>query len=225
MARRRQRADAGRVRATRRREGALRSAPAERLEAEMAAYIKWDAEDISTDPLIKAAIAHLWLVTIHPFDDGNGRIARAAADRALARSESSRQRFYSMSSQIRLERKAYYDILELTQKDSLDITAWLDWFLGCLDRAIIGAENGLAVVLNKERFWKTHAGPSLNERQRAILNRLLDGFEGKLTTQKWAKLGKCAHDTALRDIQSLIERGILKQDAGGGRSTSYSLKA
>ncbi|MDO8756872.1 MAG: Fic family protein [Elusimicrobiota bacterium] len=197
--------------------------PAEQLEAEMQKFLDWENGASDLDPLLKAAIAHLWFVTIHPFDDGNGRIARAIADRGLARSENSRQRFYSMSAQIRLERKAYYAVLELTQKDSLDITPWLEWFLGCLDRAFAGTENGLAAVLGKDRFWKAHAGIALNERQRVILNRLLDGFEGKLTTKKWAKLGKCAHDSALRDIQDLIDRGVLVQDAGG-RSTSYSFK-
>lgn len=198
--------------------------PAGRLDAEMTTFLEWENGGGSIDPVLKAAIAHLWFVTIHPFDDGNGRIARAIADRALARSENSSQRFYSMSAQIRLERKAYYDALELTQKDSLDITPWLSWFLGCLDRAFTGAENQLARVLEKERFWKARAGISLNERQLMIVNRLLDGFEGKLTTQKWAKLAKCSHDSALRDIQDLIERGILVKDEAGGRSTSYSLK-
>lgn len=199
--------------------------PAERLEAEMTKFLAWENAQDATDPVLKAAIAHLWFVTIHPFDDGNGRIARAIADRALARSENSGQRFYSMSAQIRLERGAYYDVLELTQRDTLDITPWLSWFLGCLDRAFAGAENALATVLAKERFWKNHASLSLNERQRTMLNRLLDGFEGKLTTQKWSKLAKCSHDSALRDIQDLIERGVLAQDGAGGRSTSYSLKS
>ncbi|OGR95620.1 MAG: cell filamentation protein Fic [Elusimicrobia bacterium RBG_16_66_12] len=198
--------------------------PAERLDAEMKAFLDWENGQDSLDPVLKAAIAHLWFVTLHPFDDGNGRIARALADRALARSENSGQRFYSMSAQIRLERKAYYDVLELTQKDTLDITDWLRWFLGCLDRAFAGADSAMATVLLKERFWKEHAGASFNARQRLMLNRLIDGFEGKLTTMKWAKLAKCSHDTALRDISDLIGRGILAQDAAGGRSTSYSLK-
>ena len=176
-----------------------------------------------TDPVLKAALAHLWFVTIHPFDDGNGRIARAIADMALARSENSPQRFYSMSAQIRHERNAYYDILEATQKGDLDITPWMEWFLDCLDRAFDGAESTLATVFKKARFWEKHSLAPLNERQRDIINRLLDGFEGKLTSSKWATIEKCSHDTALRDIDDLVERKILKKDEGGGRSTSYSL--
>jgi len=194
------------------------------LGEEMSAFLEWanDGGD-KTDPVLKAAIAHLWFVTIHPFDDGNGRIARAIADWALARSENIPQRFYSMSAQIRQERNEYYDILEKTQKGPLDITPWMEWFLGCLGRAFDGTEVTLRAVLHKARFWDAHAKATVNERQRDIINRLLDGFEGKLTTTKWATLEKCSHDTALRDIQSLIEQGLLKKDAGGGRSTSYSL--
>ena len=180
--------------------------------------------DEQTDAVLRAALAHLWFVTIHPLDDGNGRIARAIADWQLARSENSAQRFYSMSAQIRAERNDYYDILERTQKGTLEITPWMEWFLGCLRRAFDGMETTLAAVMRKARFWETHAQVSINDRQRAILNRLLDRFEGKLTTTKWAKLAKCSHDTALRDIRSLIEHGILRQDPGGGRSTSYSLR-
>ena len=175
------------------------------------------------DPVLKAAVAHLWFVTIHPFEDGNGRIARAIADMALARSEESPQRFYSMSAQIRVERKDYYDILEATQKGDLDITAWLQWFLACLDRAFDGAEVTLASVLRKARFWEAFAGEKFNDRQRKMLNRVLDGFEGKLTSSKWAALAKGLQDTAFRDIDDLVKRGILRKDAGGGRSTSYSL--
>jgi Fic family protein len=197
---------------------------AERLETEMQAFLAWfNGSDDAVDPVIKAAIAHLWFVTIHPFDDGNGRIARAIADQALARSEHCAQRFYSMSAQIRKERKAYYDILETTQKGSLDITAWLAWFLGCLDRAFDDAETTLAAVLQKARFWERYAGAAFNDRQRRVINRLLDGFEGKLTTSKWAKLVKASQDTALRDIDDLVRRGILMKEAAGGRSTSYSL--
>ena len=170
-----------------------------------------------------AGLAHLWFVTIHPFEDGNGRIARAIADMALARSENSTQRFYSMSAQIRLERNAYYDMLEQTQKGGLDITPWLEWFLGCLDRAIEGAEQILAGIFRKARFWEAHAEKPFNERQRAIINRLFDGFEGKLTSSKWAKLAKCSQDTALRDIDDLVKRGVLVKEPGGGRSTSYAL--
>jgi Fic family protein len=162
-------------------------------------------------------------VTIHPFDDGNGRIARALTDLALARSEQSAQRFYSMSSQIRAERKTYYEMLESTQKGTLDVTAWLKWFLACLDRAFDRAETILASVLQKARFWDAHAAAPLNERQRKILNRLFDGFEGKLTSSKWAKLAKCSQDTALRDIDDLVARRILSKNSAGGRSTSYSL--
>ena len=196
---------------------------AERLNAEMAAFLKWFAEDASLDPVLKAALAHLWFVTIHPFNDGNGRIARAIADMGLARSEQSPQRFYSMSAQIRLERNAYYDILEATQKGDLDINAWLEWFLGCLDRAIEGAESTLSSVLYKARFWEAIKEQPLNTRQRSIINRLLDGFEGKLTSSKWAALTKSSPDTALRDITDLVERGVLVRDGAGGRSTSYSL--
>jgi Fic family protein len=198
---------------------------ASRLDAEMKSFLDWFNGEDDTDPVIRAALAHLWFVTIHPFDDGNGRIARAIADMALARSEDSPQRFYSMSAQIRLERKEYYDLLEATQKRDLDITPWLEWFLGCLDRAFDSAEKTLASVFQKAEFWKTHAAARINERQRDMLNRLLDGFEGKLTSSKWAKIEKCSPDTALRDITDLVERGILRQDAGGGRSTSYSLIA
>jgi Fic family protein len=196
---------------------------APRLNREMRAFLIWFNAKESTDAVLKAGIAHLWFVTIHPFDDGNGRIARAIADMALARSENSPQRFYSMSAQIRAERKAYYDVLEATQKDDLDITEWLEWFLGCLGRAIDGAEKILAGVLKKARFWENHAGEQFNERQRKILNRLLDGFEGKLTSSKWAVLGKSSQDTASRDIDDLVKRGILVKDVAGGRSTSYSL--
>lgn len=195
---------------------------AARIEGEMASFIKWFNE-APLDPVLKAAVAHLWFVTIHPFEDGNGRIARAIADMLLARSEGSPQRFYSMSAQIRLERKDYYAILEQTQKGGLDITAWLQWFLGCLDRAIDGAEKIFANVLRKARFWEAMAGQSLNERQRGVINRLLDGFEGKVTSSKWAALTRTSPDTALRDINDLVARGVLIRNESGGRSTSYSL--
>jgi Fic family protein len=193
------------------------------LGREMRAFSRWFNTNDGMDLVLKAAEAHLWFVTVHPFDDGNGRIARAITDLMLARSEHSAQRFYSMSAQIQQERNDYYDVLETTQKGSLDISHWLDWFLGCLGRAFDGADTILASVLGKASFWKTHAGTSLNDRQRAILNRLLDGFEGKLTSSKWAKLAKCSQDTALRDIDELVRRGILTKDIAGGRSTSYSL--
>jgi Fic family protein len=197
--------------------------PADRLDFEMARFVDWINQSDGRDPVLQSAIAHLWFVTIHPFDDGNGRIARAIADCILARAENSTQRFYSMSAQIRLERNAYYDVLETTQKGTLDITDWLQWFIGCLDRALDATETTLGSVLGKARFWDQHRSAKLNERQRLMLNKLLDGFEGKLTSSKWAKLTKCSQDTAHRDIQDLIERGILIKDAGGGRSTSYSL--
>ena len=197
---------------------------ASKLDHEMSAFLEWfNGNADGADPVLKAGIAHLWFVTIHPFEDGNGRIARAIADQQLARSEKSAQRFYSMSAQIRQERNAYYDILEATQKDHLDITPWLEWFLACLGRAIDGAETILGSVLLKATFWKVHAGESFNERQRSVLNRMLDGFEGKLTSSKWATLAKCSQDTASRDIDDLLTRGILARDAAGGRSTSYSL--
>jgi len=196
---------------------------AKRVHREMQAFVKAFNRDDAIDPVLKAALAHLWLVTIHPFDDGNGRIARAIADMALARSENSAQRFYSLSAQIRSERKAYYDVLEETQKGDLDVTTWLAWFLDCLDRAFDGAEATLASVLRKARFWQAQASAPLNERQRVMINRLFDGFAGKLTTSKWATIAKCSQDTALRDIDDLVKRGILVKDAAGGRSTSYAL--
>jgi len=196
---------------------------AHRLRYEMRKFLDWFEEDCSTDLVLKAGVAHLWFVTIHPFDDGNGRIARAVADMLLARSERSPQRFYSVSAQIRQERKAYYEILEATQRGELDITPWLEWFLDCLGRAFTHAETTLEAVLKKARFWEKHAATIFNGRQRKIVNRLLNGFEGKLTSSKWAKLAKCSHDTALRDIEDLIGKKVLVKDAAGGRSTSYSL--
>jgi len=198
---------------------------ASRLKGEMRAFLEWFNAGASIDPVLKAAVAHLWFVTIHPFEDGNGRIARAIADMALARSEESPRRFYSMSAQIHVERKGYYDILEVTQKGDLDITAWLRWFLACLDRAFAGAETALASVLRKARFWETYAAEPFNDRQRKVLNRVLDGFEGNLTTSKWAALTKASTDTAFRDLDDLFKRGILAKDPGGGRSTSYSVMA
>jgi len=194
-----------------------------KLDGEMNAFLDWFNTEVSNDPVLKAGIAHLWFVTIHPFDDGNGRIARAIADMLLARSEDSPQRFYSMSAQIREERKEYYEILESTQRGTLDITPWMSWFLDCLGGAIDGAQTTLAAVLAKARFWEGMAGTAINERQRMILNRLLDGFDGKLTTSKYAKLTRSSNDTALRDILFLLERGILVRNPEGGRSTSYGL--
>jgi Fic family protein len=189
----------------------------------MAAFLKWVNTPESVDPVLRAGVAHLWFVTIHPFDDGNGRIARAISDMMLARSEGTAQRFYSMSAQIREERKSYYEILERSQQGELDITSWLEWFLGCLGRAIGGADNALASVLRRARFWETHSEADFNERQRKVLNLLLGHFEGALTSSKWAKLCKCSQDTAGRDINDLMERGILQKNQGGGRSTNYAL--
>jgi Fic family protein len=197
--------------------------PASCVGGDMRAFLEWFNAPATTDPVVKAAIAHLWFVTIHPFEDGNGRIARAIADLALARSEGSPQRFYSMSSQIRLERAAYYDNLERTQKGDVDISDWLVWFLGCLQRAITGAQGLLSAVLDKARFWERAAAHSLNDRQIKVLNRLLDGFEGKLTSSKWAILAKCSQDTANRDIVALIDMGLLRRGEGGGRSTHYEI--
>ncbi len=198
--------------------------PAAVVPAEMARFLDWfEAPTDSTDPVLKAAVAHFWFVTIHPFDDGNGRIGRAIADLALARSEGTSQRFYSMSARLRVERAAYYETLEAMQKGDLDITPRLAWFLAVLDRALADAEATLAATLRKSRFWERWAGVSLNDRQRMMLGRLIDGFEGKLTTAKWARIAKCSQDTALRDISDLIKHGALVQDAAGGRSTSYSL--
>jgi len=196
---------------------------AQRVPGEMAVFLKWFNAPPAIDPVMAAGLAHLWFVTIHPFEDGNGRMARAIADMALARSENSTQRFYSMSAQIRLERNAYYEVLERTQQGGLEITPWLEWFLGCLDRAIEGAEGVLAGIFEKARFWESQAKKPFNERQRLVLNRLFDGFEGKLTSSKWAKLAKCSQDTASRDIDDLVKRGVLVKEPGGGRSTSYAL--
>lgn len=196
---------------------------AQRLDREMQIFLDWFNGPQETDWVLKAGLAHLWFVTIHPFDDGNGRIARAIADMALARSEKCAHRFYSMSAQIRQERPTYYDVLEMTQKGTMNITSWMAWFLGCLGRAIEGAQAILATVLSKARFWETFSDFPINERQRLMVNRLIDGFEGKLTTAKWAKLTKCSDDTAQRDISALVECGMLVRNPGGGRSTSYSL--
>jgi Fic family protein len=197
--------------------------PPSHVGREMKQFLLWMNEAQEMDGVLKAAIAHLWFVTVHPFDDGNGRIARAIADLLLARSENSVRRFYSLSAQILKERKEYYFHLEKTQKGGLEITLWLHWFLGCLGRAIEGALAGLHTVFSKGKFWKAHASLTFNERQKKLLNLLLDGIQGKLTSSKWAKIGKCSQDTAYRDIKDLLEKGILVKDASGGRSTSYSL--
>jgi Fic family protein len=186
-------------------------------------FLNWFNLDQRDDPLIKAGLAHLWFVTIHPFDDGNGRIARAVGDMALARAEQSVQRYYSLSAQIQRERKDYYDHLEATQKGQLDVTEWLQWFLACLLRAVQGADDQLLAVLTKAKFWRLWSGVPLNERQIKLLNKLLDGFEGKLTSSKWAAIAKCSQDTALRDITELLQLGVLQKSAASGRSTSYEL--
>lgn len=196
---------------------------AKKLKKEMDQFLSWANDHKKEDSLFCAAIAHLWLITIHPFEDGSSRIARAIADMYLAKSEDSPQRFYSMSAQICIERKDYYNILELTQKGNLDITDWLDWFLDCLDRALINSETILSSVLKKATFWENLINVNMNERQRKLLNRLLDGFEGNLTSSKWAAIAKCSQDTASRDIDELIKLKILKKNPGGGRNTSYSL--
>ena len=196
---------------------------AERIPQEMERFLLWLEQDQGLDPVLKAGIAHFWFVTIHPFEDGNGRIGRAIADLLLARSDGMAERFYSLSSQIETERKEYYEKLEACQRGGLDITVWLRWFLECFGRALKGAEGLLEQVLRKARVWeRINQGP-VNERQRGVLNRLLDGFEGKLTSSKYSKLAKCSPDTALRDIQDLVGRGIMLQSSAGGRSTSYAL--
>lgn len=194
----------------------------ELVEKEMTRFLNW-FNDSKIDLVIKAAIAHLWFVTIHPFEDGNGRITRALTDMLLAQADKSNQRFYSMSAQIRLERKQYYEILEKTQKGNLDITDWIVWFLNCLINALKSTDSILTKVLFKADFWQKHIDTAINDRQRKLLNKLMDGFDGKLTSSKWAKIAKCSKDSAVRDINDLIEKGILQKEAAGGRSTNYEL--
>lgn len=193
------------------------------LEKEMTRFLDWFNGNTTSDLVIKAAIAHLWFVTIHPFDDGNGRITRALTDMLLAQSDKSNQRFYSMSAQIRLERKQYYELLEKTQKGDLDITDWIVWFIYCLINALKSTNTVLKRVLFKAEFWQKHADTSINERQKKLLNKVMDGFEGKLTSSKWAKIAKCSKDSAIRDINDLITKGILQKESAGGRSTNYEL--
>ena len=196
---------------------------AERIDSEMAKLLDWIETEKEVDPVLKAAISHLWFVTIHPFEDGNGRIARAITEMILARSDNSAKRFYSMSAQIRVQRKQYYEVLERTQKENSDITEWILWFLECLQEAINSTYDVLQRVLQKAEFWKTHSSTILNERQQKMINRLLDGFTGKLTSTKWGKICKCSQDTALRDIQDLIKKDVLQKKTSGGRSTNYEL--
>lgn len=195
------------------------------IESEMKRFLDWFESENEMDLFLKAAIAHLWFVTIHPFDDGNGRITRAITDMILARSDRSTKRFYSMSAQIRVERKLYYEKLEESQKGNSDITEWILWFLQCLMNAIEFTEETLSKVLYKAEFWKLHSTKNLNDRQQKVLNKLMEGFDGKLTTSKWAKMNKCSQDTALRDIQDLILKDILQKESSGGRSTNYELKS
>jgi Fic family protein len=197
--------------------------PAEQIPEETARFLEWFNQPKGIDPLLASGLAHFWLISLHPFADGNGRIARAIADMVLAQGENSSQRSYSMSAQIREERDDYYNMLERTQKSSLDITPWQDWFLGCLCRAIESAHENLDEALQKARFWERYAREPLNERQIKVLTRVMDNFDGELTSSKWAKIAKCSQDSAGRDIKSLIERGALRKDPGGGRSTSYSI--
>jgi Fic family protein len=196
---------------------------AARLSGEMSAFMAWFNSEPQADPVIKAALAHFWFVTIHPFEDGNGRIARAIADMALARSDGTAQRFYSMSAQIEAERSEYYSVLERSQKGDLNITNWLMWFVACLGRSLDRAEETLAAVLRKAHVWQHVGTAGVNERQRKVINRLLDGFDGKLSSSKYAKLTRCSSDTALRDIRDLLDRGILVRNPGGGRSVSYQI--
>ena len=195
----------------------------DRLNDEIDRFIAWFNTDNKLDPVIKSALTHFYFITIHPFDDGNGRIARALADLQLARADQTALRFYSMSTQIQQEKKAYYKTLEICQKADLDISLWIKWYLDCLLGAIKNARSKLGSVLEKADFWKTHAGRTFNDRQHKMLNRLFDGFDGKLTSSKWATITKCSQDTAHRDIHDLIQRGILEKEAAGGRSTSYRL--
>jgi Fic family protein len=194
------------------------------VEKEMKQFLDWFNNNVETDLVLKAAIAHLWFVTIHPFEDGNGRITRALTDTLLAQSDKSNQRFYSMSAQIRIQRKEYYELLETTQKGNLDITEWIQWFLTCLINSLKATDSLLVSILVKADFWTKHAKTLLNERQKQLLNKLLDGFEGKLTSSKWAKIAKCSTDTAIRDINDLIDKNVLQKESAGGRSTNYELK-
>ncbi len=197
--------------------------PANKVKEEMVRFLKWFNDNSPIDPVLKAAIAHFWFIIIHPFDDGNGRIARAISDLMLARADKTKERFYSMSSQILVERKQYYEILQQVQHSSGDITNWLEWFLHCLKNSLLATETTLHKILRKTEFWKVHENEVFNERQRIVLNKLFDGLDGKLKSSKWAKLAKCSPDTALRDIKDLIDKGILQQEELGGRSTNYEL--
>ena len=197
--------------------------PAKRVKEEMDKFLKWFNDNSPIDPVLKSAIAHFWFIIIHPFDDGNGRIARAISDLMLARADKTKERYYSMSSQILVERNQYYEILQKVQKSNCDITDWLNWFLHCLKNSLLTTETTLQKILRKTEFWKIHENTEFNERQRLVLNKIFDGFDGKLKSSKWAKIAKCSHDTVLRDIKDLIYKGILQQEKQGGRSTNYEL--
>ncbi len=197
--------------------------PTQQVKYEMDRFLSWFNDNSTIDPVLKAAIAHFWFIIIHPFDDGNGRIARAISDLMLARADGIPERYYSMSSQILIERKQYYETLQKVQHSSGDITVWLDWFLHCLKNALLTTETTLQKILPKTEFWKIHENTELNQRQRLVINKLFDGFEGKLKSSKWAKIAKCSPDSALRDIKDLIGKGILRQEQQGGRSTNYEL--
>jgi Fic family protein len=197
--------------------------PSTIVKEEMDKFLKWFNDNSLLDPVLKSAIAHFWFIIIHPFDDGNGRIARAISDLMLARADKTKERYYSMSSQILVERKQYYAILQKVQHSNGDITAWLEWFLNCLKNSLIATEVTLQKILRKIEFWNFHENTEFNERQRLVLNKLFEGFDGKLKSSKWAKIAKCSPDTALRDIKDLIDKGILKQEQEGGRSTNYEL--
>jgi Fic family protein len=194
-----------------------------RVKGEMKVFVDWFNRDKSLDPLLKAALAHVWFLTVHPFEDGNGRIARALSDMVLCRADQTGQRYYSMSAQMRKDRKSYYEVLEKTQKGSMDVTGWMLWYLDCMDKALAAADKILSRVLKKAEFWQQHRDTPLNPRQKLMLNKLFDHFEGKLTSSKWAKMTKTSQDTALRDIQDLLQRGLLRKDEQGGRSTGYLL--
>ncbi len=196
---------------------------AHRIQKQVSAFLKWFNTEQKIDPVLKAALAHLWFVTLHPFEDGNGRIARAITDLLLAKSDDQSSRFYSMSTQIRNERKQYYDILEKTQKGSLEVTNWMTWFLNCLNKALLNSESLLSRIITKHEFWLENGNHLKNDRQKKVLNMLLDGFHGKLNTTKWARINKCSQDTALRDIQDLMDKKILYKLPDGGRSTAYDL--
>ena len=197
--------------------------PAKKVNDEMARFLTWFNDNSTLDPVLKAAIAHFWFIIIHPFDDGNGRIARAITDLMLTRADQTTERYYSMSSQILVERKEYYAILQKVQHSNGDITDWLNWFFLCLKNSLLTTQLTLQKILRKNEFWKIHENTTFNERQRLVLNKLFDGFDGKLKSSKWAKIAKCSPDTALRDIKDLIEKGILRQEQKGGRSTNYEL--